>query len=313
MTDLFQQAVLVSMFAATIRIAAPLLLVSIGELVVQRAGIWFLGVEGSMLMAAFVAYFSAVSSDSLYVGLLAGMATGVVVHLSMAIAAVTLKINQFVTGLGINLLASGLTLFLYRENLRAYDSGHIPTVTPFETVPITGLSQLPILGEILFDQHLFTYFAFAMVGVVWAFLYRTRFGLEIRALGENPKALDTKGLSVSRRQYSALAFGGLMAGLAGSVLVLALTDRFVPGMTGGRGWLAIVIIIAGNWKPLPVLAAVLVFAFLEAFQIQAQGVGVQIPYQLLLALPYIGAIIVMMGVKVRSEQPAHLGVPYHRE
>ena len=312
MSELFTQAILVSMFAATIRIAAPLLLVSIGELVVQRSGIWFLGVEGSMLMAAFTAYFVSVASESLYVGLIAGIAMGIIVHLFMAVTAVTLKINQFVTGLGINLLASGLTLFLYRENLKLF-GGEVPTVIPFETVALPGFSQIPILGEILFDQHFSTYLAFAMVGIVWAFLYRTRYGLEIRALGENPKTLDTKGLSVSRRQYAALAFGGTMAGLAGAVLVLALTDRFVPGMTNGRGWLAIVVIIAGNWKPLPILIAVLVFAFLEAFQLQAQGTGLDIPYQLLLALPYIGAIVAMMGLRLRSEQPAHLGVPYHRE
>ncbi len=312
MSDLFQQAILISMFAATVRIAAPLLLVSIGELVVQRAGIWFLGVEGSMLMAAFVAYFASVASGSLHAGLLAGIGTGMTVHLFMAIAAVTLKINQFVTGLGINLLASGLTLFLYRESLKTF-GGEVPTINPFETLAVPGLSRIPILGEILFDQHLFAYLAFAMTGVVWAFLYRTRYGLEIRALGENPKALDTRGLSVSRRQYAALAFGGAMAGLSGAVLVLALTDRFVPGMTGGRGWLAIVIIIAGNWKPWPILVAVLVFAFLEAFQLQAQGIGLRMPYQLLLALPYIGAIVAMMGLRLRSEQPAHLGVPYHRE
>ncbi len=312
MSELFTQAILIAMFAATVRIAAPLLLVSIGELVVQRAGIWFLGVEGSMLMAAFAAYFISVASDSLSIGLFAGIGMGITVHLSMAVATVTLKINQFITGLGINLLASGLTLLLYRESLKRFN-GEVPTVIPFETVALPGISQIPILGEIFFDQHIFTYLAFAMVGVVWAFLYRTRYGLEIRALGENPKALDIKGLSVSGRQYAALAFGGTMAGLAGAVLVLALTDRFVPNMTNGRGWLAIVIIIAGNWKPLPILVAVLVFAFLEAFQLQAQGIGLDIPYQLLLALPYIGAIVAMIRLQLRSEQPAHLGVPYHRE
>ncbi|WP_170574660.1 ABC transporter permease [Ruegeria atlantica] len=313
MSDLLQQTILVSMFAATLRIAAPLLLASIGELVVQRSGIWFLGVEGSMLMSAFAAYTATLASESIYIGLLAAVLTGMAVHLSMAVAAVTLKINQFVTGLGINLLASGLTLFLYRESLKTYGDGNTPTLDTFETVAIPGLSNIPVLGEVFFDQHMFTFFAFLMVPVVWYFLYRTRYGLELRSLGENPKALDTKGLSVSRRQYAALAFGGFMAGLAGAVLVLALTDRFVPGMTGGRGWLAIVIIIAGNWKPVPIMLAVLVFAFLEAFQLQAQGVGLQIPYQLLLALPYIVAIIAMMGIRVRSEQPAHLGVPYHRE
>lgn len=313
MFDIFQEAIVISMLAATLRIATPLLLASIGELVVQRAGIWNLGVEGTMLMATYVAYTTALASDSLVLGVLAAIIAGVCMNMIMALAATTFKVNQFVTGLGLNLFAAGTTLFLYREALTLYGSGNVPTIDPFDNLDIPLLSELPYLGPILFSQQFLTYFAFMMVPVIWFFLYRTRYGLEIRSLGENPKALDTKGLSVSARQYSALAFGGAMTGLAGAFLVLALTDRFVPGMTGGRGWLAVVIIIAGNWKPVPIMLAVLVFAFLEAFQLQAQGIGVQIPYQVLLALPYVVAIIAMMGFRMRSEQPQHLGVPYHRE
>lgn len=313
MSDLFQEAVLVSMLAATLRIATPLLLTAIGELVVQRAGIWNLGVEGTMLMATYVAYNTALATDSLALGVLAAVFAGIVMNMIMAVAATTFKINQFVTGLGINLFAAGTTLFLHREAVRLYGTTNVPTIDPYDRLVIPLLSQIPYLGEILFSQQLLTYFAFLMVPVVWCFLYRTRYGLEVRSLGENPKALDTKGLSIAARQYAALAFGGAMTGLAGAFLVLALTDRFVPNMTGGRGWLAIVIIIAGNWKPVPIMLAVLVFAFLEAFQLQAQGIGVQIPYQILLALPYVVAIVAMMGVRTRSEQPEKLGVPYHRE
>ncbi len=313
MFDIFQEAIVISMLAATLRIATPLLLASIGELVVQRAGIWNLGVEGTMLMATYVAYTTALASDSLVLGVLAAIVAGICMNMIMALAATTFKVNQFVTGLGLNLFAAGTTLFLYREALTLYGSGNVPTIDPFDALDIPLLSELPYLGPILFSQQFLTYFAFMMVPVIWFFLYRTRYGLEIRSLGENPKALDTKGLSVSARQYSALAFGGAMTGLAGAFLVLALTDRFVPGMTGGRGWLAVVIIIAGNWKPVPIMLAVLVFAFLEAFQLQAQGIGVQIPYQVLLALPYVVAIIAMMVFRMRSEQPQHLGVPYHRE
>jgi simple sugar transport system permease protein len=313
MSDLFQEAVLVSMLAATLRIATPLLLAAIGELVVQRAGIWNLGVEGTMLMATYVAYNTALATGSLALGVLAAVLAGIVMNMIMAVAATTFKINQFVTGLGINLFAAGTTLFLHREAVRLYGVANVPTIDPYDQLVLPLLSQIPYLGQILFSQQLLTYFAFLMVPVVWYFLYRTRYGLEIRSLGENPKALDTKGLSIAARQYAALAFGGAMTGLAGAFLVLALTDRFVPNMTGGRGWLAIVIIIAGNWKPVPILLAVLVFAFLEAFQLQAQGIGVQIPYQILLALPYVVAIVAMMGVRMRSEQPENLGVPYQRE
>ncbi len=313
MSDLFQEAILISMLAATLRIATPLLLASIGELVVQRAGIWNLGVEGTMLMATFVAYTTAVTTGSLAFGVVTAVIAGVAMNMIMALAATTLRINQFVTGLGINLFAAGTTLFLHREAIRLHGEPNIPTIDPYDQLVLPLLSEIPYLGPVLFSQKLFTYFAFLMVPVVWYFLYRTRYGLEVRSLGENPRALDTKGLSVAARQYAALAFGGAMTGLAGAFLVLAITDRFVPNMTGGRGWLAIVIIIAGNWKPVPITLAVLVFAFLEAFQLQAQGIGVQIPYQILLALPYVVAIVAMMGIRMRSEQPENLGVPYHRE
>jgi ABC-type uncharacterized transport system permease subunit len=313
MSDMFQETIILSMLAATLRIATPLLLSAIGELVAQRAGIWNLGVEGTMLMSAYVAYTGTLSSGSIWIGVFAAIIAGISMNMIMALASTTLKINQFVTGLGMNLFAAGTTLFLYRESLNQYSSGDTPTVDTFDVLLIPVLSDIPYLGELFFSQQFLTYFAFLMAPVVWFFLYRTRYGLEIRSLGENPKALDTKGLSISARQYGALAFGGAMTGLAGAFLVLALTDRFVPGMTGGRGWLAVVIIIAGNWKPLPIVCAVLVFAALEAFQLQAQGVGLQIPYQILLAVPYVVAIVAMMGFRTRSEQPERLGVPYHRE
>ena len=313
MSDLLLETIVVAMLAATLRIATPLLLASIGELVVQRAGIWNLGVEGTMLMASYLAYVSTLATDSLWIGILVAMIGGIAMNMIMGLGAVTFKINQFVTGLGINLFAAGTTLFFYRELLSDFSSGDTPTIDTFDVVTFPILSDLPYLGEILFSQQFFTYFAFLMVPVVWFFLYRTRYGLEIRSLGENPKAIDTKGLSIAARQFAALAFGGAMTGLAGAILVLALTDRFVPGMTAGRGWLAVVIIIAGNWKPVPIMLAVLVFAFLEALQLQAQGIGLQIPYQILLALPYVVAIVAMMGFRLRSEQPERLGVPYHRE
>lgn len=314
MSELFESTIVVAMLAATLRIATPLLLAAIGELVVQRAGIWNLGIEGTMLMGAFVAYMVAISSGSLWVALFAAILAGILMNMIMAVCAVTFKLNQFVVGLGMNLFAAGTTLFLYRE--AAIDAGGetLPGLRTFDNLDLFGLADLPYLGRIFFSQQFLTYFAFFMVPVVWFFLYRTRFGLEIRSLGENPKALDTKGLSVSGRQYAALAFGGAMTGLAGAFLVLALTDRFVPGMTGGRGWLAFVIIIAGRWRPWPIMLAVFVFAALEAFQLQAQGIGVKVPYQLLLALPYIVAIVAMMAAKnSKVAQPERLGIPYNRE
>ena len=310
MGDFFTEAIVVSMLAATVRIATPLLLAALGELVAERAGILNLGVEGTMLMGAFSAFLFTYVSGSLVVGLVAGMLTGMMMSLIMVVMAATLKVEQVVTGLSLNLLAVGLSAYLYKQFFG--ETGTLPTVPVMPTVDIPGLSAIPYLGEILFSQKALTYFAFFMVPVVWFLLYRTKWGLEIRCLGENPKVIDTKGLSVTGRQYAAVIFGGAMSGLGGAFVTIGSTERFVPEITAGRGWLAIVIVIAGNWRPKWILVAALVFAFLEAFQLQAQGIGVKIPYQFLLALPYVIAIAVMILNRQRSEEPRHLAVPYFR-
>ena len=188
MTEIFQETIIIAMLAATLRIATPMLLAAIGELVVQRAGIWNLGVEGTMLMSAFVAYSIVVATDTLVIGLLGAIFAGIAMNMILALTSVTFKVNQFVTGLGINLFAAGTTLFLHRQSLDKYSSGDTPTISTFDKLKIPLLSEIPYLGEILFSHYFLTYFAFLMVPVVWFFLYRTRYGLEIRSLGENPLA-----------------------------------------------------------------------------------------------------------------------------
>ena len=311
MDDLFQATIIVSILAATVRIATPLLLAALGELVTERAGILNLGVEGNMLMSAFSGFIVTYITGSLWVGLLAAVLTGALMNLLMVFMAATLKVEQVVTGLALNMLASGMSLFLYK----AFFSGSgkkLPTIQIFEVVRIPVLSSIPYLGEILFSQKLLTYAALLMVPAVWFFLYRTQYGLEIRCLGENPKVIDTKGLSVTLRQYLAVVVGGMLIGLGGAFVTIGSTVRFIPEITAGRGWLALVIVIAGNWKPAGILVAALVFAFLEAFQLQVQGVGVQLPYQLLLALPYATAILLMIFKRGTSEEPGRLAVPYFR-
>jgi len=169
------------------------------------------------------------------------------------------------------------------------------------------------LGDIFFSQRLLTYFAFLSVPLIWFFLYRTKQGMSLRGIGENPRAVDTHGINIKRYQYGAVIFGGLLAGLGGAFLPLASTGLFVSEITAGRGWLAIVLVIAGNWIPWRVMLASLIFAFLDSFQLQAQGLGVNIPFQIMLAFPYLAAIIAMMSTRVKSIAPAALGVPYARE
>lgn len=309
MGELFQEAIVVSILAATVRIMTPLLFAAIGELITQRAGIWNMGVEGTMLMAAFTAYIVVTSSDSLILAMTAAMLAGAMMGLIVAFMTATLRVDHFVTGLGLNLLASGLTLFWFRSYIAGRPQ---PTFEGFKNVEIPLLSDIPYLGEILFTQRALTYLAFLAVPAVWFFLYRTKYGLEFRCLGENPKALDVKGVNVAIRQYLAVIFGSVMTGLGGGFLMLGFSDRFLADITAGRGWLAIVAIIAGNWMPRGVLLAVLVFAFLEALATHVQVIGIDVPHQVFLAMPYIASLLLMMGLQVRAGQPANLGVPYRR-
>ena len=310
MSALLQEAILISIFATTLRTMTPLLFSAMGELVTQRAGIWNMGVEGTMLMGSFAAYFVATSTGSLSLAVLAAILAGAAMGLVIAFMTATMRVDHFVTGLGLNLFASGITLFWFQSYVRG---GAHPTFSGFEDVPIPFLSSIPVIGPILFSQCLLTYVAFLAIPAVWFLLYRTRYGLELRCLGENPKALDVKGLSVVARQYAAVVFGSAMTGLGGGFLMLAFSDRFMADFSAGRGWMVIVALIAGNWKPKGVLLAVTAFAFLDAVTIHAQAVGVGVPRQLLLSLPYIASIILLIGFRFRTGQPAMLGYPYSRE
>ena len=309
MSELLSQTIIISVLAATVRIATPLIFAALGELITERAGILNLGVEGTMLMSAFGGFVGTYASGSIWFGLFTAICMGGLMAFIMVFMAATLKVEQVVTGLALNLLAAGLSLYLYK----AYFAGNkLPTIEVFQIVEIPLLSSIPYLGPILFQQKLLTYLAFLAVPAVWFFLYRTKYGLEIRCLGENPKVIDTKGMSVTARQYGAVILGGMLIGIGGAFVTIGSTVRFVPEITAGRGWLALVIVIAGNWKPTGILIAALVFAFLDALQLQIQGIGVALPYQIFLALPYVVAILLMVLKRGRSEEPKHLAIPYFR-
>jgi ABC-type uncharacterized transport system permease subunit len=313
LATLLQATIVINILASTVRISTPLLLGAMGELVTERAGVMNLGIEGTMLMSCYVAFLVDFQTGSTILAILAAMLTGALMSLIMAFMASTMKVDQTVTGLALNLLASGISLFWYRVAFKGISTESIPTIQPMGITKIPLLSNIPYIGEILFSQGLLTYLAFIMVPVIAFFLYRTQIGLSIRSLGENPRAVDMKGINVTRLQYLSVIFGGIMSGLAGAFITIGTTVRFLPEITAGRGWLALVIVIAGNWKAGRILLATLLFAFLDAFQLQLQGIGIQFPFQILLAAPYILAILVVMGSRARSLAPRNLGVPYLRE
>ena len=311
LSDFLTVTIVVSVLASTIRISTPILLAAMGELVTERAGVMNLGVEGTMLMGAYFGFYAAHQTGSLLLGFLAAVLAGGLMGLFMVFMAATLKVDQTVTGLSLNLLSAGFTLFLYRVSYG--DVGDVPSIIPLGKVSVPLLADIPIIGEIFFKQSYLTYFAILSVPLIAIFIYRTKYGLAIRAIGENPGAADTRGLNVTNYQYLCVIFGGMMSGLGGAFITIGTIANFLPDIIGGRGWLAVVLVIAGNWHPWRIFIATLIFAFLEALQLQIQGIGVDVPHQILLALPFIVALIVMMGSRARSVAPKQLGEPYIRE
>ncbi len=302
--------VLISIFAMTLATATPLILSAIGELMTQRAGIWNLGVEGTMLAAAFTAYGVVLATGSLLLATLAAMAAAALVGALTAALTAGLKLDHFVIGLTINLIASGLTLYLFRASGTDLDTSGLASFSP---VAIPWLSQIPFLGPVLFDQPLLTYLALALIPGAWLFLYRTRAGLELRVLGENPRVLETRGIAVMPRLWLATIAGSAMTGLGGAFLMLDLAGRFTPDMSAGRGWLVVVALVAGNWTIAGTMAAILCFALLDAVASFGQVMSLPVPYEFLLALPYLASIMILTIFRSRSGQPAQLGIPYSRK
>ena len=312
MTELMQGALVASVLAAAIRLLTPILIAAIGELVSERSGVMNLGVEGTMLSGCFVGFIVAFATGSAAAAIAAAVLTGMLLGLLTALAVVTLRIEQFVVGLAVNLLCSALTAYAFRTFLQVVPSERA-YVTPLAPLRIPVLADLPLVGPALFQQTALTYLAYVLVPLVAFWLHRTHAGLQLRCLGENPKLVDMAGASVVRRRYAAIVFGGAMAGLAGASLSVGSSMRFVEEMTGGRGWLAIVVVVAANWKPARVPLVALVFAVLQAVQIQAQTTGSAVPYEVLLALPYVAALALMVVFRASSRMPAALGVAYVRD
>ena len=309
-SDFFQAAVIVNIFAATIRISTPLLLAAMGELVTERSGVMNLGVEGMMIFGTFtvwlVIFYGGTTVTAIGVAALVGALLGGLLGLLV----IYLRVDQTVTGLAINLLASGVSVYMYRV---FNASGETVGVELLPNISIPLLADIPYLGEILFQQSAYTYLAFLSVPVIAWVLRRTKLGLAIRSAGENPKAVDTRGLNVYRLRMISTIFGGIMACLGGAFLMTVISSRFLPEMTAGRGWLAIIVVIAGNWKPIRMIFATLIFAFLGALQVTLTTFDIAIPYEFLLIMPYVLALVALMASRVRSAQPAKLAVPYSRE
>lgn len=302
----------VGFFAALIRIGTPLILATLGELYSERSGVLNLGIEGIMLLGAMVGFTAAYFSGSLWLGVLAALATGALAGLLMAFLAVVLGVSQHVSGIGTTLLCSGLAFFFYR--LVFGQPSAPPNVVAFDTMPIPLLSDIPFLGPILFDQAPLTYIALLAVPATAWLLYKTPWGLDLRTVGENPRAADAAGVSVWGMRTQALVIGGALMGMAGAFLTISQFNAFTFGVISGRGWVAVALVVFGQWSPWRCAAGALLFAALEALQLRLQAHNVlHLPYQVFLMLPFVMTIVAMALVSRNARAPAALLVPFRKE
>lgn len=299
----------IGLIAATFRVATPLIYGTLGELFCERAGVLNLGIEGTMFFGAFTGFAVAKTTGNLWLGLLAAIISGVLAGLLMSLFSVRLGVNQHVSGLGITLLLQAVSLFGFR--LVFGESKIPPSTQPFQRIAVLG--HLPVLGPI-FDQYLMTYIAILLIPIVAWVMYRTNFGLNIRAVGENPESADAAGINVYRTRYLALMIGGALMALGGAFLSLAQLGAFTFGIIAGRGWVCIALIIFANWIPSRVLWGALLFGGIFALQLRLQtSVTVDLPYEFFLALPYIVTIIALAIAGRNATGPAAVLKPYKRE
>lgn len=316
---------LINLLNSTIRLTVPLLLACLAGLYSERSGIFDIGLEGKMLAGAFAGAAAAAVFASAWIGLAVAILVSVSMSMVHGFASITHRGNQIVSGVAINFIAAGSTIILGQAWFQ--QGGRTPSLPPegrFGAITLPGadaVRDVPVLGQLysglLSGHSLLTYVAFLAVPFTWWVLFRTRFGLRLRAVGENPAAVDTAGISVTWLRYRALICTGILTGLAGSYMALAQNAGFVKDMTAGRGYIALAALIFAKWKPVPAMYACLLFGFLDALSIRLQGTPLpiigKVPVQLMQALPYVLTVILLAGFIGKAIPPRAGGVPYVKE
>jgi ABC-type uncharacterized transport system permease subunit len=318
-------ATLIQILDSTIRLATPLLLACLAGLFSERAGIFDIGLEGKMLVAAFVSAGVAFVSGSVWIGLLAGIAASLFMSLLHGLASITFRGNQLISGVAINFLAAGLTVVIAQswfgqggrtpqlEGAARFNPITLPGAEAMRDIPVFG----PIYADLISGHTAIVYLAFLFVPLTAWVLFSTRFGLRLRAVGENPAALDTAGVSVRRMRYAAVLICGALCGIAGAYLATALQAGFVKDMTAGRGYIALAALIFAKWRPWYALSACLLFGFLQALALRPDlienTIGIKVQVQLLDALPYILTVIILAGFVGKAIPPRAGGEPYVKE
>ena len=316
---------LILLLDSTVRLSTPLLLAALAGLYAERSGVFDIGLEGKLLASAFASAATAAVSGSAWLGLGAGMLTSLALALLHGAACITYRGNQIVSGVAINFLAAGMTALLGQAWFR--QGGRTPTLSGearFGTVELPLSETLagvpgigPVWSELLSGHSLPVYAAFGLVPISWWVIYRTRFGLRLRAVGENPAAVDTAGISVTLMRYKAMAVCGLICGVGGTYLAVAQSAGFVKDMSAGKGFIALAALIFSKWRPVQVMGACLLFGFLDAAAIRTQGKALpligEVPVQLIQATPYVLTVVLLAGFIGKATPPKAGGAPYVKE
>ena len=306
--ELISTTVLVGILASGIRLATPYLYAAIGETFGQRSGVLNLGVEGQMLLGAFASFYIVFRTGNLWLGILAAMVAGALMGLAMAFVTVNLRAEQGISGIGFYLFGLGMSDLLFQRLL-----GTVETVSGFTKIYIPFLSDIPFIGDIFFQQNLLVYFAFALVPIAWFVLNKTTLGLKIRAVGEHPEAADSVGVSVARVRYFTITLGGTLSGVAGASLSIALLNVFQQNMTSGLGFIAVALVYFGGWRPWGVLGGALLFSMVNSLQLWVQVLGIPIPSDIAVMMPYVLTILALIVAVSRVRAPSALTKPFGRD
>ena len=302
---------LIGLLNSTLSKAVPITLGALSGVLCERAGVVNIAIEGMMLSGAMLSALVASVTHSVWLGLFSAILAGALMAYLHGVLSIKYKINQIISGTVINIFATGLTSYISSKFLQVYQNLNTPPV--FGSLAIPGLSNIPILGEIFFQNNMFIYGMFIFLIVLQIALFQTKWGLRMRAVGEHPKAADTLGIDVIKTRYMAVLLGGAMAGFAGAYFTLGSAGRFDDVMTAGRGFIGLAAMIFGNWTPFGSFGAGLLFGFADGLASRMAILGVTIPSQFLLMLPYVATMIVLAGVIGRGQAPAADGVPYEKE
>lgn len=311
LAELLTAAFLTTWLAASVRLAGPVLLAALGEIFDELAGVLNIGIEGTILLGALASFLVSLLSGNPWWGVLAAILVGLLANLFLAWMYVSVRANQVVVGIIFNILALGLSSYAYRVVLGQQTQVQKAPMLP--VLNVAGISDLPLIGPVLFNHSVLVYLTLALTLLAGWVIYRTKFGLKLRAAGEHPRAADTAGIDVLRMRYIGVLISGAAAGMAGAYLVLAQLGFFRDNIVAGRGFIALAIVIFGRWNPYKAALAALAFGAADALQLSLQIFNFGLPPQVLLSLPYVLTIIAMSGILGRAMQPAALMLPYKKE